>query len=227
MPVRKVSRCLAAGMLVLLGAAPARAEVVTYGKAGLWDAFAGTSSDQKPMCGISTSFPDRMVLLKWFAGRDHLTFHLTKVGWNIPGSAEAPMSLKFDTTDTVWTVTGKSITDAPHMLELYVPNSKMRDFARAFTSGNLMVVNFLSGSEPPWYVQLTGNAAMWGKLAECVLKFGPSDATNPFAYARPQTQPFAPQPYATTQPFAAPSVTQPFQPPLAADPQPGRPTMKP
>ena len=190
-------------LLVICAAWPLRAETQRLDKAAYWNLFAGTTTGGTVVCGISTSFPDgRYFMLKWFFGHDHLTFQASKPGWKIPPGVQAPVSLKFDDIEEPWSGIAVGHEHDATMLEWRLPNANIRKFIHDFTVSGYMDLNFVSGSEPPWPINLTGNSAMVNKMVACVLAVAPNNETNPFNYTRPTTQPYTSQPFAPQQPFS-------------------------
>jgi hypothetical protein len=183
----------------------AQAQVTTLYQAGAWRAVGGVADDGKAMCGVDVRGADRMFMVKWFVGDDHLVVHLYKRGWVIPPGARPEVSIQFDgQTPWIATATGTSHLD---VLELTVHGGDtMYRFVAELRFANRMVVRFPTGNEGNWEGVMTGSNAAILAMIGCIRRTGYAPPTQPYMSQLPTapTQPYGRPAPAPTQPFAAP-----------------------
>jgi hypothetical protein len=186
----------ATALAVSFFALSASAEVKTFAKAGLWEAFGGVGDNNSVMCGLSTGFRDgRFFGIKYFKGLDHFTIQLIKPTWNIPLKTPISMVISLG-TNRPWSAKALGYNK---IVELSIGNNSLKNFMDEFRYSNNMVIHFENSTEPPWNVSLQGTNQIVTEFSKCVL-FLTND--NPIH-----------QPFSTpTQPFPLPPQSQPFAP---------------
>lgn len=194
------SRVVALALLAGLAAGGAEAQTRTIGVFGAWEAFGGTTSDNRPVCGVSSSFPDgRYFGIKYWQGQDRFTVQLIKPSWQIPSGTRVPLALQFD-QQSPWTATASGFpatTTAGGFVEFTVPFARLENFLREFRLASTASVTFTQGSEPTWRLTLTGSNAASQALDDCVRRMGGGTVAGKPGLGGP-SQPFA----APAQPFA-------------------------
>jgi hypothetical protein len=206
------SSCVLVAAVVLgpaLARTPARAQTTTLHASGAWETYLARTESGQPMCAITTRYRDgRSIYLKWFANDTHLTVQVFRAGWSIPPGATARLILRFD-RGTPWSVQTASLRTRAAMVEFTINPDAVRAFTRDFTVSRSMVLEFASGSEAPWLVDLTGNSPALDKLVQCIETVaGPGNPRQPYAYLHG----IAPPESATTQPFDPRPVPPPSRP---------------
>jgi hypothetical protein len=198
------TRSLALALLLGSAAGTAAAQTRTIGVFGAWEAFGGATTDGRPVCGVSSSFPDgRYFGIKYWRGQDRFTVQLIKPSWQIPAGTRVPLAVQFD-QQAPWTATASGFpatTTAGAFIEFTVPFARLENFLREFRLANTASVNFQSGNEPAWRLTLSGSNAASQALDECVRRMGGGVATSAKPGLGGPTQPFGGGP---SQPFPAP-----------------------
>lgn len=221
---------LAAAITFALPAAARAADIETLSTNGFWRTYTTVTNDGVRLCGTVTRLDNGGAFyLKWFKGQAFLTVQVFKRGWAIPPGIEAPLRIQFPDTEP-WTVRSSKLDHTTAFLEFYIPPDKVQSFSHDFTASPDMRLEFGSGDERPWTMNLAGSTPSLTSLIRCIQDVaGPDDPNQPFATAR-ATQPFAPGPNGsgTSQPFTpvptAPPSSQPFTAPPGnqpASPSPG------
>ena len=197
-----------ASTLTTLGGAPAMAEVSVYYHTGSWDAFTGTGTNGKSVCGVGSTNPvdNHSISMRFEIGGDVVQFQAKKPTWNIPPNTPISIVLQIG-LESPWNMQG---VGNGQMVEWTLERMSMPIFDAQFRRSSSMTVTFPSGNEPPWTVALNGSTAISNVFGRCV-----TDLTQRF-----QTQPAPPGP---TQPFgqAPPDATE-AMPQAPAQPSAGR-----
>jgi hypothetical protein len=184
----------------------AHADMITLSQSAYWSTIGGIASDGRPMCGVTTKFPNAQFMVKWQQGGESVFIQIFKEGWNVPLKAQVDVSIQFDRA-TPWTGKASGIKIASVTgLELTVPSASLERFLNELRFAASMTVSFPTGSEPNWAANMTGSNNASLAMFKCYRDYT--------AQARPQqTQPFAtqPLPQPVPQPYAAPA-TQPAPP---------------
>jgi hypothetical protein len=205
------SRALAPalGLLLCLVVGAAAAQTRTIGVFGAWEAFGGTTRDDRPVCGVSSSFQDgRYFGIKYWQGQDRFTVQLIKPSWQIPAGTRIPVAVQFD-QQGAWTATASGFpatSSAGAFVEFTVPFARLDNFLREFRFASTASVTFQSGNEPMWRLSLNGSNAASTAMDDCVRRMGGGAVAGK---GGGPTQPFGSGP---SQPFAAPSAPAPQTP---------------
>jgi hypothetical protein len=197
--------CFFALVATILFANPATAEIRDYYRSGLWTAFDGTANDGKQVCGVVASGPDRSMAIKYFSGTGYITIHIVKGSWSIPDNTKVDIELQFG-RETPWKATGKGYGK---LIEIIVSADNVGLFFREFRRASSGFVNFTSGNEEGWSINLTGSSAATTVMTRCM--------SNLIAAQRAPTQPFSSVPTTPSQPFvpSSPSTSRPRQAPAS------------
>jgi hypothetical protein len=68
----------------------------TLAQIGSWEAFSGSSTQNRQMCGISTSADGKFFSIKYFRGDATFTIQLGSSGWTIANGARQKVTMRFD-----------------------------------------------------------------------------------------------------------------------------------
>jgi hypothetical protein len=149
-PALAVLLALAFGLV----AAPAGAETNILGRAGTWQAFGGTTSTSRPVCGVSQTAADGSYFgVKLFADGTTFTIQMGRKGWQIANQQKVKVDMRFD-ANRPWTptATGMRFDDGASGLEFAVNRSEFDVFRLEFRNGALLHLQF--ESMPEWTIDL-------------------------------------------------------------------------
>lgn len=164
---RLATACLA---LLLAAIPPALAEVVTFARAGAWQAFGGTTDEGKKLCGISTSGEGIWLGVKYFRGDNGFTVQLSSTDWTLKDGERVKVTMRFD-RHTAWAgaATGFHMSDGDAALELEIPADKLALWLREFRQSNTLLVEFPEAPDvEDWKVSLAGTTAISDRLITCM-----------------------------------------------------------
>ena len=65
-------------------------------KAGGWEAFNGTTTKGKPVCGMSSSPKDQYFGLKHFSGDTTFTIQIGKSSWRIENGSKQKLTMRLE-----------------------------------------------------------------------------------------------------------------------------------
>jgi hypothetical protein len=194
----------------LVSAATAKPGTTTYFRSGGWSNYAGRTSDDNLICGMST-FNSRMSLHIKYSDNS-LYIAAFKDTWRIPKGTTMSVDVGFDKTAS-WSdvkATGSMNTNGWGVITINVANSFMSGFLEEVAGADKMWIKFNSGNETPWVADMTGSRKSVEAFKVCLDRFFGGGATQPFG----------------TQPYGKSSPTQPFD-KTAPGPKPGTPGLKP
>ena len=99
-------------------AATAWADTHVISRSGAWEAFGGTTTNGRAVCGMSSSVGGRYFGLKYFAGDSTATIQLGSNTWNIDNGAKQKVTMTLD-NNAPWnaTATGMHFNDGDAGLE--------------------------------------------------------------------------------------------------------------
>src|SRR5476651_1124790 len=84
-------------LAVMAGATPATADTTTLAKAQSWEAFGGTTSTGRGLCGISADPGGHYFGVKLFAGNDRFTLQMGTPEWKqLQPQQKVPVTMRFD-----------------------------------------------------------------------------------------------------------------------------------
>lgn len=183
-------------MLAAITAAPARAEMRPIAKDGYWEATAGTSNANVPMCSMNNFFNPRAILIKWTLGFG-MTIHFAKSSWNVPKGVEMPIKIEFENGESF---SGIAYGTAQGSLIEMVLNEQAQKFMAEFTSNAMMYVYFPGGTEERWWARLDGSRKITAAFADCIRKIAADSSTQPHGAPPSNSQPHNKQPSQPSQP---------------------------
>ena len=152
----------------LLVAPVAEAETNVLARAGTWQAFGGTSSTARPVCGVSQTAADGSYFgIKLFAGGTSFTIQMGRKGWELAGQQKVKLEMRIDGS-RAWTPTASAMRfdDGGAGLEFAIARSEFDLFRLEFRNGAQIRLQF--ESMPEWTIDLTGSNAIGDALQDCV-----------------------------------------------------------
>ena len=209
--MRRTPRALLiAAIVTLLSGTSAMAEVSVYYHTGSWDAFTGTATNGKLVCGIGSTNPtdNRSISMRFEIDGDLVQFQAKKPTWNIPPNTPISVVLQIG-LESPWNMQG---VGNGQMVEWTLERVSMPIFDAQFRRASSMTVTFPSGNEPPWTVGLNGSTAISNTFGRCVTDLtrrsptqsGLRGPTQPFGQTPPDANELAPQPPAQPVPGRGP-----------------------
>jgi len=159
-------RAILASILTGLSVVSAMAEVSVYFHTGSWDAFTGSATNGKLVCGVGSTNPsdNRSISMRFEIGGDVVQFQAKKPTWNIPPNTPIAVVLQIG-LESPWNMQGMG---NGQMVEWTLERMSMPIFDAQFRRSGSMTVTFPSGNEPPWTVGLNGSTAISNAFGRCV-----------------------------------------------------------
>ena len=191
-------------IVIVMAVATANADTVRTGTYGLWHSFEGTSNDGTEVCGINASGSDRGLFIKYFVGQPGFVMQIFKSSWviNTQISVRVQISLGTSYLSNPLNATAYPGSAGGYpFVEIGFRSEGSSDFWQALRSASSGRLDFLTGTEGAWTINLTGSNAAVSALMACIQRRG-----GPALSAPPRTQPFNSAP---TQPFSSGSPTTP------------------
>jgi hypothetical protein len=150
--------------------APAEADTKQLAKAQSWEAFGGTTSGGRGVCGISASPADRYFSVKVFAGNDRITIQMGTPEWKqLPPDQKVAVTMRFD-ANAEWNAPATSFRfeDGDMGLQVFVNRAEMNTFSSEFRSSSKLALRFDDRRLAPWILGLEGTAVVNGAFQNCV-----------------------------------------------------------
>jgi len=209
--MRRTPRALLiAAVVTIPSGISAMAEVSVYYHTGSWDAFTGTATNGKLVCGVGSTNPtdNRSISMRIEIEGDMVQFHAKKPTWNIPPNTPISVVLQIG-LESPWNMQGAG---NGQMVEWTLERTSMPIFDAQFRRATSMTVTFPSGNEPPWTVGLNGSTAIINAFGRCVTDLtrrsptqsAPPGPTQPFDRTPPDTSEPSPQAPAQRAPGRSP-----------------------
>jgi hypothetical protein len=169
---RRVFNEAACGLLAaLLAVSSASAETKTILRSGIWEAFGGTTSTGKPICGMSAEVNTRYFGIKRIAGDDIVTIQVGTSQWKLDKGEKKQVRMIFDSSSP-WNApgTGMRFDDGDPGLEFNVSQGEVANFMREFRMSGQLVVQFPDANFPDWKLSLSGSSAVSDAFQQCAGK---------------------------------------------------------
>jgi hypothetical protein len=158
--------------------------VATLKASGFWEMFYAA---QKNICGMTSYLiwedtRGQIVVVKRFPDDGGLTVQIFKNNWRWKASAasllgpKVPLTIEFDRTQ-VWKVDGRSFdrhlfaTGASPGIELTLTAKQSVEFMELLSARDMFWINFSSGTEPRWTIDLRGGREVVSGFRQCVREF--------------------------------------------------------
>jgi hypothetical protein len=160
---------IGAGLVAaVLSVAAAQAETKVTVKAGGWEAFDGTPTNGKPVCGMSSSPKDQYFGLKHFSGDATFTIQIGKSSWRIENGSKQKLTMRLD-SNKAWTATGTGMhfNDGDAGLEFTINKSELTQFIKEFGSSKRIVLHFIGSDASDWDILLDGVSTVKAAFETC------------------------------------------------------------
>jgi hypothetical protein len=150
-------------------ATAALADTKTLARAGSWEAFGGTTTTGRGVCGISAEPAGRYLGLKLFAGGQTFTIQMGTNAWKLDNGRKVPLTLRFDSNPT-WRATGTAFhfDDGDAGLQFDVNREEIDNFAREFRNSSTLRIVFQDNVLPEWIMGLEGTMAVNSAFQTCL-----------------------------------------------------------
>jgi len=159
----------AAALAVCLAACSAAAETSLITRAGAWQAFGGTTSSGRPVCGVSQSAGERYFGLKYYSGDSTFTVQMGAKSWRIDNGARQELQMILDgNRPWIATGTGMHFNDGDGGLEFTISRNELDQFAAEFRSSSSLRVQFSGSDAAEWSLSLAGSNAITGAFLQCI-----------------------------------------------------------
>jgi hypothetical protein len=158
-----------AALAVCLAAFDAAAETSLITRAGAWQAFGGTTSSGRPVCGVSQSTGERYFGVKFYSGDSTFTVQMGAKSWPIENGAKRKLQMILD-ANRPWTVTGTGMhfNDGDGGLEFTINRAELDQFAAEFRSSSSLRVLFGGSDATEWSLSLAGSSAVTDAFLQCI-----------------------------------------------------------
>ena len=161
-----------AALVVGLFVSALHAETSTIARAGNWEAFGGTTTKGRGVCGVSQTTGDGKYFgVKWFSGYDTFTLQLGWKEWNIEDGSKQDIVMIMD-SNPPWraTATGFHFEDKDAGLEFTINKSEIDNFTREFRTSAALRMQYPGGNATDWVISLAGTGAVSDALQNCLRK---------------------------------------------------------
>ena len=155
-------------LCLLAFASGASAETKTLSRAGSWEAFGGTTTNARGVCGVSAEVSKHYFGVKFYAGNDTFTIQLGTGQWTAENGEKVPLTMQLD-NNPVWRATGTlfHFEDGDAGLQYSVKRDELDNFVREFRTSSLLKLDY-KGRFPSWTMGLEGTMAVYGTFQNCV-----------------------------------------------------------
>ncbi|HZT88398.1 MAG TPA: hypothetical protein VFA12_10545 [Stellaceae bacterium] len=157
-------------LLASAGIDAAQAATTTIARAGLWDAFGGTSNNGTRVCGVSTSWTDnREFLLKYYRGDNTFTVQLVSPHWSVNSGDKYRVAMQID-ANASWSglAVGAHVGNSG-MLQFEINRNQLSRFIEQFRHGDILYLSFPGTGARDWTASLEGTNAVTTSFANCIL----------------------------------------------------------
>jgi hypothetical protein len=146
----------------------ASAETKALARAGSWEAFGGTTTQGRGVCGISAEVAKRYFGVKLFAGNDTFTIQLGTPAWTVTKGEKVGVTMRLD-SNPVWRATGTGFhfEDGDGGLQYAVKRAELDTFAREFRNSSTLRLQFENNRFPEWIMGLEGTMAVNAAFQTC------------------------------------------------------------
>ncbi len=187
-------------IVAALAPAAAMAQIQTYYRAGVWDAFSGRNDKGGAVCGIgnTNTADNRRFELRFDIGGTDTVLSVSKPDWAIPDGTKVNVVMQIG-LNTPWIEPGNGHS---HGISWVLDQNAMQPFDQQFRGASSMTLTFPDGNEPPWTVPLIGSSAISDTFARCI-----RDLTRQVQAAQAAgVVPALAAPQSATQPYSASSI---------------------
>jgi hypothetical protein len=150
-------------------ATTASADTKALAKAGSWEAFGGTTTTGRGVCGISATIGPRYFGLKLFAGNQTFTIQMGTGQWTVTDGEKIGVTMRLD-ANPFWRATATSFhfEDKDAGLEFTINRAEIDKFAQEFRNSSQLKIQFGDNRFPEWLFGLEGTMAVNGAFQICM-----------------------------------------------------------
>jgi hypothetical protein len=163
----------------------ASAQVNVTNRFGVWTNFEGRAVDGKYVCGLASSREGKTFTIKHFQDNLYFTLQVFNPGWNIPREVEVAVAIRLGGQFNSGILKGSAHPPERQggtpFVEVNIPYEPSFSFWEAFRWANTGYLDFLTGNEGSWSINLTGSNAATQQYLRCVERMGFS--RQPFSTA--------------------------------------------
>ncbi len=186
---RFVGFCVLFSLCCFLFQAPnASAQISITGRSGLWENFEGRVANGSYVCGMATHGEDKSFMIKHFQNQDFFTIQVFNPDWSVLRPRDVAVAFRFGGQFNSGRLLGEAHpprTSNSASVEVNIPYEGSEAFWRGFRLASIGYLDFLTGNEGSWRINLTGSNAATERFLRCVDRRG--FATQPFSGTAPGT----------------------------------------
>ncbi len=179
----------------------ASAQVNVTNRFGVWENFEGRAVDGNYVCGLGSNGEGKTFTIKHFQNNSYFTLQAFNPGWNVPREADVILAIRLGGQFNSGSLKGIAFPPQRQggtpFVEVSIPYESSSSFWQAFRWANTGYLDFLTGNEGSWWINLTGSNAATQQYLRCVERRG---------FSR---QPFSTPPTQRTPSETFPSATPP------------------
>jgi len=170
--------CLFAGWLLSLACfvTSASAQVNITHRFGVWNNFEGRASDGKYVCGMSTQGEEKTFTIIHFQDKSYFSLQVFNDGWNVPRETEVRVAIRLGGQFNSGSLRGGAYPPRRRgerpFVEVSIPYESSSSFWQAFRWANVGYLDFLTGNEGSWWINLTGSNSATQQYLRCVERMG-------------------------------------------------------
>jgi hypothetical protein len=156
-------------VVACLSGVPANADVVTFKRAGAWEAFGGRSSNNRRLCGVSVSGGGRWFSIKYFEGDSNLTVQLSKDTWTVRNGLQINLNMQFD-NESPWRASATTfhMDDGDAALQFTIGRGDVTQWIREFRASDYLYIRFPDSDVEDWRADLTGTPQIADAFTQCL-----------------------------------------------------------
>ena len=162
-------RAISAVTLIAGAATSAKAETNLITQAGAWQAFGGTTTGGRPLCGVSQSSNNHYFGLKYYAGDPTFTIQVGAKAWRLENGAKQKLQMVMDARPP-WNVaaTGMHFNDGDAGREFSINRAEIDQFAAQFRGSSQLRLRFTDPDAAEWSLSLAGSNAVTDAFLQCI-----------------------------------------------------------
>jgi hypothetical protein len=143
----------------------------TIARAGVWEAFGGTTSKGGGICGMSTEVDQRYFGIKRVAESAIVSIQVGTSQWKLADGQKMAVRIVFDTnTPRDSSAVGMHFEDGDAGLEFYIEQAETENFLQEFRKSSRLLVQFPDGNFADWKLSLAGSTAVSDAYQQCLRK---------------------------------------------------------
>ncbi len=182
-------------------ATSASAQVNTTHRFGVWTNFEGRAAHGSYVCGMQLSGgQSKGFTIKHFQDSSFFTLQFFNPVWNVPREAEVRVAIRLGSQFNSGILMGTAVPPQRQgglpFVEVNIPYEGSSSFWQAFRWADTGYLDFLTGNEGSWFINLTGSNAATQQYLRCVERMGFS--RQPFSSPPTPRSPSETFPSATT-----------------------------